>query len=305
MNRQQTAIAKRAQIIALHDEGLSSRVIAQRLAVSRTTVQKWIHRHEEIGNLLDAERRPRPRLTSRAQDEAIQQAVRDDPFTNAVSIRKRLRLNVNAQTVRRRLREAGLRHRIPARKERLSEEHRAARLAYARHTNHGIVHKWRPYNTRYDRRNIFEEARSGHVTVKVWGWIFIHGMGDIVRIEGRFTAAKYLEILENFFIPSLQQRNHPFPPGPIIYVQDRCPIHTAHTVQEWFRGREDVELLDWPSKGADLNPIENVWANMEPEMERRPEALMAHTQAQWEMFRNKPNKFDALWPLYPIDCVPS
>ncbi|KAK3894361.1 hypothetical protein Pcinc_001898 [Petrolisthes cinctipes] len=132
MNRQQTAIAKRAQIIALHDEGLSSRVIAQRLAVSRTTVQKWIHRHEEIGNLLDAERRPRPRLTSRAQDEAIQQAVRDDPFTNAVSIRKRLRLNVNAQTVRRRLREAGLRHRIPARKERLSEEHRAARLAYAR-----------------------------------------------------------------------------------------------------------------------------------------------------------------------------
>ncbi|KAK3867730.1 hypothetical protein Pcinc_026833 [Petrolisthes cinctipes] len=87
-----------------------------------------------------------------------------------------------------------------------------------------------PYNTRYDRRNIFEEARSGHVTVKVWGWIFIHGMGDIVRIEGRFTAAKCLEILENFFIPSLQQRNHPFPPGPIIYVQDRCPIHTAHTV---------------------------------------------------------------------------
>ncbi|KAK3886446.1 hypothetical protein Pcinc_009397 [Petrolisthes cinctipes] len=122
MNRQQTAIAKRAQIIALHDEGLSSRVIAQRLAVSRTTVQN------------------------------------------------------------------------------------------------------------YDRRNIFEEARSGHVTVKVWGWIFIHGMGDIVRIEGRFTAAKCLEILENFFIPSLQQRNHPFPPGPIIYVQDRCPIHTAHTV---------------------------------------------------------------------------
>ncbi|KAK3896189.1 hypothetical protein Pcinc_000111 [Petrolisthes cinctipes] len=183
MNRQQTAIAKRAQIIALHDEGLSSRVIAQRLAVSRTTVQKWIHRHEETGNLLDAERRPPPRLTSRAQDEAIQQAVRDDPFTNAVSIRERLRLN---------------------------------------------------------------------------------------------------------------QRSHPLPPGPVIYVQDRCPIHTAHAVQEWFRGREDVELLDWQSKGADLNPLENVWANMvncwEPEMERRPEALMAHTQAQWEMFRNKPNE---------------
>ncbi|KAK4303738.1 hypothetical protein Pmani_024271 [Petrolisthes manimaculis] len=79
-----------------------------------------------------SERRPRPRLTSSAQDEAIQQAVRDDPFTNTVSIRERLQLDVNAQTVRRRLREADLRHSIPARKERLSEEHRATRLAYAR-----------------------------------------------------------------------------------------------------------------------------------------------------------------------------
>ncbi|KAK4299284.1 hypothetical protein Pmani_028426 [Petrolisthes manimaculis] len=42
-----------------------------------------------------SERRPRPRLTSHAQDEAIQQAVRDDPFTNAVYIRERLQLDVN------------------------------------------------------------------------------------------------------------------------------------------------------------------------------------------------------------------
>ena len=132
------------------------------------------------------------------------------------------------------------------------------------------------------------------MTVNVWGWISIHGVGDLTRIEGRFTTAKYLEILENVFLPSLQQRNLPFPPGPIIFVQDRCPIHTAHAVQEWFRGREDVELFDWPSKGADLNPIENLWANMvnswEPEMERTPEALLAHTSAQWEMFRNRPQE---------------
>ncbi|KAK4303822.1 hypothetical protein Pmani_024192 [Petrolisthes manimaculis] len=131
MNRQQTAIVKHALIIALHDEGLSSRVIAQRLAVSHTTVQKWIHRHEETGNLLDA-------------DEAIQQAVRDDPFTNAVSIREHLQLDVNTQTVRQRLREGGLRHSIPARKERLSEEHQAARLAYAQNVWANMVNCWEP-----------------------------------------------------------------------------------------------------------------------------------------------------------------
>ncbi|KAK4325664.1 hypothetical protein Pmani_003757 [Petrolisthes manimaculis] len=73
--------------------------------MSRRTVQKWIRRQEETGSLLDAERRPRPRVTTRQEDN-IQQAVQNDAFTNAVAIRERLHLNVSAQTVRRRLREA-------------------------------------------------------------------------------------------------------------------------------------------------------------------------------------------------------
>ena len=128
--------------------------------------------------------------------------------------------------------------------------------------------------------------------MNVWGWICLHGMGDMTRIEGRFTAVKYTEILQDFFLPSLQQQNYPFPPGPVIFMHDRCPIHTARIVQEWFRGREDLQLLDWPSKGADMNPIENIWANMvncwEPERERTPHQLMDHTRAQWELFRNRP-----------------
>ncbi|KAK3888737.1 hypothetical protein Pcinc_007212 [Petrolisthes cinctipes] len=53
MNRRDSELTKRAQIVALHDLGLSSRVIATRLAVFRTTVLKWIRRHEETGILTD------------------------------------------------------------------------------------------------------------------------------------------------------------------------------------------------------------------------------------------------------------
>lgn len=129
------------------------------------------------------------------------------------------------------------------------------------------------------------------MTVNVWGWLSIHGMGDVTRIEGRFNADKYIDILDNFFLPSLQERRLPFPAGPIVFVHDRCPIHTARRVQQWFEAREDLQLLDWPSKGCDMNPIENIWANIvncwEVENERTPERLMAHTRAQWEMFRQK------------------
>lgn len=76
-------------------------------------------------------RQPRPRLTTCQKDKNIQQAVQNDAFTNTVAIRERLLLDVSAQTVRRHLREAGLRHRISAKKQWLTDVHRAARLAFA------------------------------------------------------------------------------------------------------------------------------------------------------------------------------
>lgn len=49
---------------------------------------------------------------------------------------------------------------------------------------------------------------------------------------------------------------------PIRFVQDLSPIHTSNVVKEWFEEHPEFELLPWPPKGADLNPIENVWSEM-------------------------------------------
>ncbi|KAK3860081.1 hypothetical protein Pcinc_033846 [Petrolisthes cinctipes] len=110
-------LIKRGQIVALHEAGHSIRSIARRLGVSPTTVTKWINRNEETGDLTDL---------------AIKRAVEDDPFTNAVRIREELQLKASAETVRRCLHGSGLHHRVPAVKERLTDQHRAARLAFAR-----------------------------------------------------------------------------------------------------------------------------------------------------------------------------
>ncbi|KAK3871940.1 hypothetical protein Pcinc_022947 [Petrolisthes cinctipes] len=112
-------LIKRGQIVALHEAGHSIRSIARRLGVSPTTVTKWINRNEETGDLTDL-------------DAAIKRAVEDDPFTNAVRIREELQLKASAETVRRCLNGSGLHHRVPAVKERLTDQHRAARLAFAR-----------------------------------------------------------------------------------------------------------------------------------------------------------------------------
>ena len=75
-------------------------------------------------------------------------------------------------------------------------------------------------------------------------------------------------------------------------MQDNCPIHKARVVNRWFQEQRDIELLDWPSRSCDLNPIENVWANIvnawEPAEERTSQQLMHHMRNEWEVLRRTP-----------------
>ncbi|KAG7153342.1 hypothetical protein Hamer_G010649, partial [Homarus americanus] len=131
-------------------------------------------------------------------------------------------------------------HRTPAIKAKL-DRHRTARLQFAQRyedektfasTTYGPLHCWRPNNTRYERQNISEAARSGHVTDNVWGWINAYGMGILAETEGRFNSEKYLDILE----------------------EDNFHIHTARIISRWFDEQPDIKLMEWPSKWCDLSP---------------------------------------------------
>lgn len=98
----------------------------------------------------------------------------------------------------------------------------------------------------------------------VWAWFSASGAGDFVRIEGKLTAVKYVRILQDVLLPSAQAR---FPGRRVKFIQDLSPIHTARVVQAWFRQHPEIELLPWPPKGADMNPIENVWGDIVKDLE--------------------------------------
>lgn len=148
-----------------------------------------------------------------------------------------------------------------------------------------------PIISRYDRQNIYETARSGHVTCNMWGWIFLHGVGELAEIDGRFNSEKYIELLEEVFLPSVRSYALPFPET-IIVMQDNCPIHTSRVVTRWFQDQNHLEVLPWPSKACDLNPIENVWANIvnvwETANERTSQQIIQHAKREWEVMRRKP-----------------
>ena len=46
-----------------------------------------------------------------------------------------------------------------------------------------------------------------------------------------------------------------------VYVQDNAPPHTGRDTAA-FLDQQDVEVMDWPARGPDMNPIEHVWDQM-------------------------------------------
>lgn len=56
-----------------------------------------------------------------------------------------------------------------------------------------------------------------------------------------------------------------------IFMQDNAPSHTADIVREWLE-QQDFELMGWPPKSPDLNPIENLWSLLKAKLyENHPE----------------------------------
>lgn len=161
---------------------------------------------------------------------------------------------------------------------------------------------WRVRNTRFARRNIHERTWSGRVSVSFHGWMWWGGPGELVTIEGNLDSEQYINILETSLIPSVRAYAIP-EPYPIYLVQDRSPTDTSRVVRRWFNNHPEIILMDWPSKGCDCNPIENLWAFMVQEWgvdEKTHEAVERKTREVWEGMRRRVNLCSNL-----IDSMPT
>lgn len=69
---------------------------------------------------------------------------------------------------------------------------------------HQKTYPCRPKNCRYDERYVQPTKRSGRVSADLWGWISPAGPGEMCMVSGRNNSEKYMEILEEVLIPSVQ-----------------------------------------------------------------------------------------------------
>lgn len=320
----QLSDSTRKQILALLDKGQSSHRIARQLDVGRATVDR-VRRVLRPG--AQKSRGGRPAKLSQVDRRAIIRAITSGKHDTASQAAREFNASSNVtvtpQTVRRALKDAGLKAGPKAKKPKLRPHHVEQRLQFALKHQDWTVEDWKRViwsdETKVNRlcsdgrkwiwkipgdrvtaRTVQGTLKFGGGSLMIWGCITAMGPGYMCRIDGRMNADLYVDILEDELLETInyysldQQR--------IIFQQDNDPKHNAHKTLEWL-SEIGIKVLDWPPQSPDLNPIEHVWFHLKQQLakyEREPTGMIE----LWERVESEWNKITPEICLHLIETMP-
>ena len=64
-----------------------------------------------------------------------------------------------------------------------------------------------------------------------------------------------------------------------IFQQDNASCHMTKVTKPWFAA-QNLEILSWPSRSPDLNPIENIWAQIDRQLAKDPPKNIVDLEAE-------------------------
>jgi transposase len=293
VKRQRLSDKDRWACVNFHSLGWSYVRIAEHLGVNRHTVSDIVTREKATGSPASGSRSGRPRCTNEALDTAIAFTSRVEPFATPRQVKRKLQLDISPATIDRRLQQAGLFGRVARHKRDYAPAEIAARLAFAQRHQGWTEEQWSSVLFS-DEKCFWGEGFSGHtyvrrpvgeaynpeycinkvahpVKVNAWGCFSAEGPGYLHIFYKKLDSELYVKILSDNLL-DVAKRDFPSPNPPAIrawhFLQDNAPMHKAGVAKQWLHNK-GVSVLDFPPYSPDLNPIENLWAIMAREVEKK------------------------------------
>jgi DDE superfamily endonuclease/Transposase len=288
--------------------GFSVRKIGNILNHPKSTIQNIIkaYKNSELGKV--SSRSGRPTIMTERDNHHLIRVLNKNRRTNIRELCEDFisstSTNVNPTTLRRHLHKNNIYGRIAVKKPFINAANKMKRLHWAIpkkdwvdewnyiiwsdesrfevFRGDGKRYVWRNSQEKYDPKCLTPTFKSGQESVMVWGCFTKYKLGPLVRLEGKITAAVYIEILKDNLIPFI---NNLTDKDKYSFQEDNAPIHTAKIAKKW-KENNNIKTLSWPAQSPDLNPIENLWHELDRKV-RSHKLLPKNKDELWQILQEE------------------